>query len=439
MHYIIATQGIFPSHDDPTAADPTIPFLGQIIAFAGEFAPKGWAFCDGQILSIAQNTALFSLLGTTFGGNGQTTFALPNLDDRVIIGSSGTYPIGSVVGSNISTVTPAQLPAFSMATLGAHQATLNQVPGGFAISDTAANIGSAAGLAALTGDIGHITTITATDTAVNVGFGRFAPYQAALDKITGGFVFDGQAPVIQANIDAIAADAAHISSIIAENGTVTVSVATLATDIAGLNKIVGGFAISDTAANIGSVAGLAALTADIGHINAITATDTQVVVGIGRFIPYQAALDKIVGGFTIDGQAPVIQANIGALNADIAHINSITAENGTVSVSVATFGADMAALNEIVGGFAISDTAANIFNGSAVCSRMSVISPRSRRRMCGCRLASASSSLTKLRSTRSSAVSTFSGCRAISARTSTRSPPIFRISARSRSPTHRRR
>ena len=181
LHYIIALQGIFPSHDDPSAADPTIPFLGQIIAFAGEFAPKGWAFCDGQILSIAQNTALFSILGTTFGGNGQTTFALPNLDDRVIIGSSGTYPIGTVVGANISTITAAQLPAFSMATLGAHQATLDQVPGGFAISDTAANIGSVASLAALMADIGHITAITATDTAVNVGLGRFIPYQTALD------------------------------------------------------------------------------------------------------------------------------------------------------------------------------------------------------------------------------------------------------------------
>ena len=53
------------------------PFLAEIVMFAGNFAPRGWAFCQGQILSIAQNTALFSLLGTTYGGNGQTTFALP--------------------------------------------------------------------------------------------------------------------------------------------------------------------------------------------------------------------------------------------------------------------------------------------------------------------------------------------------------------------------
>jgi microcystin-dependent protein len=59
------------------------PFLAEIRIFAGNFAPRGWAFCDGQHLSISQNTALFSLLGTTYGGNGQTTFALPDLRGRV--------------------------------------------------------------------------------------------------------------------------------------------------------------------------------------------------------------------------------------------------------------------------------------------------------------------------------------------------------------------
>ncbi len=62
------------------------PFLGMIIIFGGNFAPRGWAFCNGQILAINQNTALFSLLGTTYGGNGQTTFALPDLRGRVPLG-----------------------------------------------------------------------------------------------------------------------------------------------------------------------------------------------------------------------------------------------------------------------------------------------------------------------------------------------------------------
>src|ERR1700759_5675957 len=61
------------------------PILGEIRMFAGNFAPRGYALCNGQLLSIAQNTALFSLLGTTYGGDGRTTFALPNLQSRVPI------------------------------------------------------------------------------------------------------------------------------------------------------------------------------------------------------------------------------------------------------------------------------------------------------------------------------------------------------------------
>lgn len=66
-------------------------YIGQIVMFAGNFAPRGWAFCNGQLLSIAQNTALFSILGTTYGGNGQTTFGLPDLRGRLAI-SPGTGP-----------------------------------------------------------------------------------------------------------------------------------------------------------------------------------------------------------------------------------------------------------------------------------------------------------------------------------------------------------
>lgn len=60
-------------------------FIGSIVMFAGNFAPRGWAFCDGQLLPISQNQALFSILGTTYGGDGRTTFALPDLRGRVPI------------------------------------------------------------------------------------------------------------------------------------------------------------------------------------------------------------------------------------------------------------------------------------------------------------------------------------------------------------------
>ena len=72
------------------------PFIGMIILFPYNFAPRGWAFCNGQLLPIAQNTALFSLLGTTYGGDGQTTFALPDLRGRVPdVVRAGSRAVGS--------------------------------------------------------------------------------------------------------------------------------------------------------------------------------------------------------------------------------------------------------------------------------------------------------------------------------------------------------
>lgn len=92
------------------------PFIGQITLFAGNFAPRGWALCQGQILSIAQNTALFSILGTTYGGNGQTTFALPDLRSRVAVGQGqgpglSSYALGQQGGTESVTLTINQLAA----------------------------------------------------------------------------------------------------------------------------------------------------------------------------------------------------------------------------------------------------------------------------------------------------------------------------------------
>ena len=92
------------------------PFLGEIRLFPYNFAPRGWAFCAGQILPIAQNTALFSLLGTTYGGNGVTTFALPDLRGRVAISSGqgpglSDYLLGQIGGVESITLNSTQLPA----------------------------------------------------------------------------------------------------------------------------------------------------------------------------------------------------------------------------------------------------------------------------------------------------------------------------------------
>lgn len=91
-------------------------YIGAIQIFAGDFAPRGWALCAGQILQISQNTALFSILGTTYGGNGTTTFALPDLRGRMPIGvgaSPGLTPrnLGEKDGSETVTLTTAQIPS----------------------------------------------------------------------------------------------------------------------------------------------------------------------------------------------------------------------------------------------------------------------------------------------------------------------------------------
>jgi microcystin-dependent protein len=86
------------------------PFLGEIRMCAFGFAPRGWAQTNGQLLSIAQNSALFSLLGATYGGNGQTTFGLPDLRGRVTIGQDGSHPLGGRAGQESVTVLSAQMP-----------------------------------------------------------------------------------------------------------------------------------------------------------------------------------------------------------------------------------------------------------------------------------------------------------------------------------------
>jgi microcystin-dependent protein len=90
-------------------------FLGQIVLFAGNFAPRSWALCQGQILAISTNTALFSILGTTYGGNGQTTFALPDLRSRVPVGQGqgpglSSYALGQQSGTETVTLIAQQIP-----------------------------------------------------------------------------------------------------------------------------------------------------------------------------------------------------------------------------------------------------------------------------------------------------------------------------------------
>jgi microcystin-dependent protein len=99
-------------------AQASEPFLGQVLIVSFNFAPRGWVSCNGQILPINQNQALFSLLGTTYGGDGRTTFALPDLRGRVPIGSSDVFPLGLTGGEEEVTLTIGQMPAHSHPLLG---------------------------------------------------------------------------------------------------------------------------------------------------------------------------------------------------------------------------------------------------------------------------------------------------------------------------------
>src|SRR5713101_8048261 len=87
------------------------PFIGEIRMFAGNFAPAGWAFCNGALMPISENDALFNLIGTTYGGDGQSTFALPNLQSRIPIHVGPGFALAQTGGAETVTLTQVQMPA----------------------------------------------------------------------------------------------------------------------------------------------------------------------------------------------------------------------------------------------------------------------------------------------------------------------------------------
>src|SRR5438477_11436987 len=89
------------------------PFVGEIRMFAGNFAPQGWMFCEGQLLAIAENDTLFKLIGTTYGGDGQTTFALPDLRGRLPVHTGQGHVVGQLAGTEEVTRTAAPLAVHS--------------------------------------------------------------------------------------------------------------------------------------------------------------------------------------------------------------------------------------------------------------------------------------------------------------------------------------
>lgn len=116
LNYLIAMNGAFPLPGTGSGFDSDVPTIGQITEFAGDFAPAGWAFAHGQLLQISEYETLFQLIGTTFGGDGETTFALPDLRGRTLIGSGRSlvsgleFQVGEYVGAGEVFITTANLP-----------------------------------------------------------------------------------------------------------------------------------------------------------------------------------------------------------------------------------------------------------------------------------------------------------------------------------------
>lgn len=151
------------------------PTLAEIRIFAGNFAPLSWAFCNGALMSIAENTALFSLLGTTYGGDGQTTFALPDMRGRVPVGVGqgaglSYYDLGQVSGSPTVTLISTQMPAHTHQMVVSGAPTLNVSSGqatNAAASGTNSSIASPGTMSGRTFNASLGFNTSAPDVAIN--------------------------------------------------------------------------------------------------------------------------------------------------------------------------------------------------------------------------------------------------------------------------------
>jgi microcystin-dependent protein len=116
------------------------PYVGEIRLFAGNFAPAGWMFCDGQLLPISENETLFQLIGTTYGGDGQSTFGLPDMRGRIPVHQGNGYVLAESGGAEEITLTVNQIPAHGHAVLATAGIAGSPSPGNNLLATTVGNV-----------------------------------------------------------------------------------------------------------------------------------------------------------------------------------------------------------------------------------------------------------------------------------------------------------
>ena len=324
-------------------------FSGLTESAAGVYLLSGTA--------AAITSELDALVFTPNTFSATTTFTLT---DTTSLGTSASDANTTV------TVTNGEPVVVSVSTFLADQSTLDETPGGFDILDSAANI--TASLDQLNDP--HIDAITISDNG-NVGASvqQLTTDATAIGKLQNAnlspalLAINDTAADVQAGLSTLVQDTGEIASITASNGPIVVSAATFLADRSALDKIVGGFDVSDTAANV--VADLDQL--DDPNISAITISDNgQISASVAQLTTDATAIGKLRNAnaspvlLAINDTAGAVQTGLSTLVQDTGEIGSITTSFGPIVVSAATFLADQSTLDKIVGGFDVSDTAANL-------------------------------------------------------------------------------
>jgi autotransporter-associated beta strand protein len=325
-------------------------FTGLTESAAGVYLLSGTA--------AAITSELDALIFTPNTFSATTTFTLT---DTTSLGSSA-----SNANTNV-TVTNGEPFVVFVATFLANQATLDKIPGGFEIFDSAADITAA--LHQLHDS--HIDAIIVSDNGnVGVSVAQLTTQTTAIGKLQNAnlspvllAVTDTTADIL-AGLSMIVQDAGEIASVTAsDDGPIVVSAATFLADQPALDKIVGGFAVSDTAANI--TAALDQL--DDPNISTITISDNgEITASVAQLATDATAIGKLGNAngssvlLAVNDTAGDVQTGLSTLVQDMGEIGTITTSYGPIVVSVATFLADQSTLNKIVGGFDVSDSAANL-------------------------------------------------------------------------------